>query len=75
MTYTVRNRFEVAYTLTQQADFVDVSRAHVAFLVRPEDGDVCHWLILKGPTWTELKSQKVRFRNWYFRNPDRHLSW
>jgi len=59
----------VAHTpLSERADFVDIDHIHVAFLVRPENKDVFHWLIFKGPTWDELKKQDISIDQWRQRN-------
>ncbi len=46
--------------LSERADFLDIDHIYAAFLVRPENKDIFHWLIFKGPTWDELKKQDVR---------------
>jgi len=65
---TVREKSGTAYSLSERADFVDIDHVHVAFLVRPENKDVFHWLIFKGPTWDELEAQNIDLDQWRQRN-------
>lgn len=65
---TVREKSGAVYRLSERTDFVDIDHIHIAFLVRPEDKDVCHWLIFKGPTWDELERQDIDIYQWRQRN-------
>ena len=71
---TVREKSGVAHVpLSERADFVAIDHVHVAFLVRPEDKDVFHWLIFKGPTWDELEAQNISFDQWRQRNRNKRV--
>ena len=65
---TVRDSGVTHVPLSDRAGFVDIDHIHIAFLVRPENKDVFHWLIFKGPTWDELKMQDICIDQWRQRN-------
>ena len=58
-------------SLSERTEFADADRAHFGFLVRPKDSQTYFWLILKGPSWSELGKQGLTLNEWYHQNESR----